>query len=81
MNLKVAISIAVPVILVLIGFTCWVSWYNSPDQKLQRCITADRQEWEAKVQTDPQAQMIHNAGGDPPMTLALLDCDDKLGIK
>jgi len=27
-NLKVAIVIAV---LVLIGFTCWVFWYNSSD--------------------------------------------------
>jgi len=69
------------VAMVIIGFICWVFWYNSPDQKLQRCITAEGQEWENKVQTDPQAQRIHDAGGDPPMALALLDCDDKLGIK
>lgn len=80
-NLKVAIIIAVPVVLVLIGFIAWVSWYNSSDQKLQRCITAEGRQWETKVQPDPQAQMIHTAGGDPPMTLAILDCEDKLGIK
>jgi hypothetical protein len=56
-------------------------WYNSSDQKLQRCITAEGRQWETKVQTDAQAQMIHTAGGDPPMTLAILDCEDKLGIK
>ena len=77
-NLKVAIVIAV---LVLVGFICWVSWYNSSDQELQRCITAEGQQWEAKVQADPEAQRIHDAGGDPPMTLAILDRDDKLGIK
>lgn len=49
--------------------------------KLQRCITAEGQEWENKVQTDPPAQRIHDAGGDPPMALALLVCDDELGIK
>jgi hypothetical protein len=81
MNLKVAIAIAVPVFIILIGLVCWVNYYNSPDQKLQRCITAEGQQWEARVQTDPQAQMIHNAGGDPPMTLAVMDCDNKLGIK
>ncbi|AGB26272.1 hypothetical protein Mycsm_06113 [Mycobacterium sp. JS623] len=78
MNLKAAMITGV---MIVIGVTCWTFWYNSQDQKLQRCITADQQEWEIKVRTDPQAQMIHNAGGDPPLTLALLDCDDKLGIK
>jgi hypothetical protein len=61
MNLKVAIVIAVPVwIIVIIGFVCWVGYYNSPEQNPQRCITAEGQQWDAKVQTDPQAQMIHN---------------------
>jgi len=69
-NPKAAIAIAVPVVLVLIGFISWVSWYNSSDQKLQRCVKAEGQQWESKVQSDPQAQMIHAAGGDPPMTLA-----------
>lgn len=41
------------VAMVIIGFICGVFWYNSPDQKLQRCITAEGQEWENKVQTDP----------------------------
>jgi hypothetical protein len=78
-SLKVPISVAVPLV-VLIGFISWLSWYNSSDQKLQRYITAEGQQWEADVQTDPRAQMIHNAGGDPPMALAVLDCEDKLGI-
>jgi hypothetical protein len=81
MNPKVAIAIAVPVIVFLIGLVCWVNYYNYPGQKLQRCITAEGQQWEAKVQTDPRAQMIHNEGGDPRMALAVMDCDDKLGIK
>jgi hypothetical protein len=74
MNLKVPIGIAIPVVLVLIGFVCWVNYYNSPGQKLQRCITAEGQQWEARVQTDPQAQMIHNEGGDPPITAFVLSC-------
>jgi hypothetical protein len=79
-NPKAAIAIAVPVVVVLIGFISWLSWYNSSDQNLQRCVKAEGQQWESKVQSDPQAQMIHAAGGDPPMTLAILDCEDKLGI-
>jgi sensor domain CHASE-containing protein len=74
-------AIIVVSVIAIVGFLLWVNWYNSTDQKLQRCITAEGQEWEHQVQTDPQAQVIHNAGGDPPMALSILDCDDKLGIK
>ena len=69
-----------PLVVVIIGFKSSLSWYNSSDQKLQRCVTAEVQQWEADLQTDPRAQMIHNGGGDPPMTLAVLDREDKLGI-
>jgi hypothetical protein len=44
------------------GLGSWWFWYNSPDQKLQRCITAEGQQWETKVQTDPQAALGDGAG-------------------
>ena len=69
MNKRLAIAITVGI--AVIAFLLWVQhWYNSPDQKLQRCETAEE-----------KAYVTPPGGVDPPMMLFILDCKDKLGIK
>lgn len=58
-------------------FAFWLHWYNSPEQKLQRCVDADRKDY----YSTSKAQWLHNQGADPPLTLFIMDCDQKLGIQ
>jgi hypothetical protein len=55
----------------------WVHWYNSLDQRLKRCETAEEKRWYA----NPQSQYLHARGADPPMALFIEECDDLLGVK
>jgi hypothetical protein len=60
----------------LIVLSCWWFWYNSPQQKLQRCIKAESNAFYATS----EGQELHRRGSDPPVGLFIVECN-QMGIK
>jgi hypothetical protein len=63
-------------IVTLLTVACWLLWYNSSQQKLQRC---------AKAQSDyfystSSGQELHRHGSDPPPTLFVIECH-QMGVR
>jgi hypothetical protein len=60
--------------LIIVGAYLW--WYNSSEQKLQRCVKAQSDHF---ISTS-EGQELHRRGSDPPERLFVLECN-QLGIK
>jgi hypothetical protein len=58
----------------LVVFVIWMRWYSSPEQKLQRCIGAERKDYYSTSQT----QNAHNESDEARF---VVDCKKKLGMK
>jgi hypothetical protein len=63
-------------VVVLIVLSCWWFWYNSSQQKLQRCIKAERDAFYASN----EGKELHRQGSDPPDGLFIIECN-QMGIK
>ena len=68
--------IAIAVLMAVLLFA-WVAYYNSPEQRLQRCVHAEFSAYDV----DPQSQRLRNYGVGPPVVLLREDCKQKLGIQ
>jgi hypothetical protein len=60
--------------LVIVG--AYLLWYNSSQQKLDRCVKAQSDHF---ISTS-EGQDLHRRGLDPPESLFVLECN-QLGIK
>jgi hypothetical protein len=60
----------------LIILACWLFWYNSSQQKLQRCIKAESDHF----YSTSEGQELHRRGSDPPASLFVLECK-QIGVK
>jgi hypothetical protein len=63
-------------VVALIVLASWWFWYNSPQQKLQRCIKAESNAFYASS----EGQELHRKGLDPPDGLFVIECN-QMGIK
>jgi hypothetical protein len=63
-------------VVALIVVASWWFWYNSAEQKLQRCIKAESNAYYASS----EGQELHRKGTDPPVGLFILECN-QMGIK
>lgn len=63
-------------VVALIVLASWWFWYNSPQQKLQRCIKAESNAFYASS----EGQELHRKGLDPPTGLFVIECN-QMGIK
>jgi len=62
--------------VLLIVVACWYWWYNSPQQKLNRCIKAESNAFYATS----EGQDLHRKGSDPPRELFIIECN-QMGFK
>jgi hypothetical protein len=63
-------------VVALIVLSSWWFWYNSAEQKLQRCIKAESDAFYASS----EGQELHRKGTDPPVGLFAFECN-QMGIK
>jgi hypothetical protein len=63
-------------VVALIVLASWWFWYNSPEQKLQRCIKAESNAFYASN----EGQELHRKGLDAPDGLFVIECN-QMGIK
>jgi hypothetical protein len=63
-------------VVALIVLSGWWFWYNSPQQKLQRCIKAESNAFYAS----DEGKELHRQGSDPPVGLFIIECN-QMGIK
>jgi hypothetical protein len=73
MNRRTLVSLLVAP-LIIVG--AYLLWYNSSQQKLQRCVKAQSDHF---ISTS-EGQELHRRGSDPPESLFILECN-QLGIK
>jgi ABC-type nickel/cobalt efflux system permease component RcnA len=77
MHVDMAKRVFTPVcVLIVIAVGCWLLWYNSSQQRLQRCVKAASDHYYAT----PEGQELHRRGSDPPVSLFTLECS-QLGAK
>jgi hypothetical protein len=58
----------------LVVFVIWMRWYSSPEQKLQRCIDAERKNY----YSTSQGQTAHTESDEARF---VVDCKERLGMK
>jgi hypothetical protein len=73
---KAGLLIVLGIVVALIVVGSWI-YYNSDEQRLERCEKEQAQEFS----NNPQGQYIIANGGYLPATLAIEECEKQLGIK
>jgi hypothetical protein len=67
----------VPIVTIpLIMLMCWLLWYNSSQQKLQRCVKAQSDHF----YSTSEGRELHQRGSDPPAALFVIECN-QLGYR
>lgn len=65
-----------PVVVTTVAIVVmWMLWYNSGQQKLQRCVKAQSDHF----YSTSVGQEMHRHGTDPPAKLFVLECN-QMGI-
>lgn len=67
----------VPIVMIpLIMLIGWFVWYNSDQQRLQRCVDAQSDHF----YSTSEGQDLHRRGSDPPATLFVIECN-QMGVR